>query len=342
LLHHPMLIEENIPLAPLTTFKVGGPARYFARVHTQEELREALGFAQKNNLSVLHLGGGSNMLVADAGWSGLVIKIELRGIAQQNGLVVAGAGEEWDALVAYAAQHGLWGIENLSGIPGTVGAAPVQNIGAYGAELGQTLQFVEALDTRSAEVVRFAGDECGFGYRTSRFKREPGRFIALRVGLRLASDGLPNTAYRDLAERFQHAAPSISAVRDAVLAIRKQKFPDLAKEGTAGSFFLNPVVPQETARALQERYPGLPTFPAPQEGMVKIPLGWLLDKVLNLRGYREGRVRLFEHQALVVVAEPGATAAEVQALASFVRTQVQENLGITIEPEVQILDSGAM
>jgi UDP-N-acetylmuramate dehydrogenase len=330
-----MLIEENIPLSPLTTFKIGGPARYFTRVQTQEELRAALAFAQKNNLPVLLLGGGSNLLVADTGWKGLVIKIELRGIAEQNGLLVVEAGEEWDALVEHAVRQDLWGVENLSGIPGTVGAAPVQNIGAYGVELAHTVEFVEALEVSTGAVRRFAKGECGFGYRTSRFKREPGCFVVLRVGLRLVQSGAPNTTYRDLAERFQDAQPTISAVREAVLAIRKQKFPDLTQEGTAGSFFLNPVLSTERAAQLAHEYPGLPLFPAP--GGTKVALAWLLDKALSLKGVRRGRARLFERQPLVVVAERGASAKEVKELADFVCTQVQQNLGITIEPEVQIL-----
>src|SRR3989344_7365215 len=203
-----MLIEENVPLAPLTTFFIGGPARYFARVTTVEELKQSLDYARDKSLATLVLGGGSNVLVSDAGFDGLVIKIEMMGVdpvksSDDHGagkvLLIAGAGESWDALVERAIQSGVWGIENLSGIPGTVGAAPMQNIGAYGAEVKDTLAWVEAFDTQSGAVIRLQNTECSFGYRTSRFKKEPGRFIILRAAFKLNKNGAPNTSYKDLA-----------------------------------------------------------------------------------------------------------------------------------------------
>lgn len=331
-----MIIEEKIPLAPLTTFHIGGPARYFVRVADAEGLQTALDFGRNKALKTFILGGGSNVLFSDAGFDGLVIKIETRGIEEEGGLLIAGAGEEWDALVQYALKCGLWGIENLSGIPGSVGAAPVQNIGAYGAELAQTLEFVEAFDTQTGEVERLSNQACGFGYRTSRFKQEPGRFIVLCVGLRLSASGAPNLAYRDLAEHFgPDARPRLEEVREAVLAIRAKKFPDLAKEGTAGSFFLNPVISTAEAAALAAKYPAMPQFPA--EGGIKVSLAWLLDNALGIKGMQRGAVRLFERQPLVIVAERGATAQEVRALASEVARLAQEKLALTIEPEVRII-----
>jgi UDP-N-acetylmuramate dehydrogenase len=346
-----MTIEENIPLAPLTTFHIGGPARCLAHVQDIKEMHEALSFAKKKELQVLILGGGSNVLIADAGFEGLVIKIEIAGVEiKKEGekvFLIAGAGENWDALVQKAVAENLWGVENLSGIPGTVGAAPVQNIGAYGTELKDTLAWVEALDTRSGGSKKFLNSECGFSYRSSIFKKEAGRFVVLRVALQLSVLPKPNISYRDLLQVFsENMHPTLGEIRTAVLAIRAAKFPDLAKEGTAGSFFLNPIVSKDLATKLAEQYPGLPQFLA-EEGLpdgkasVKLSLAWLLDHVLNLRGLRRGRARLFEKQPLVIVAEHppagGCSARDVVALAEEVEWQVKEKIGIEIEREVRIL-----
>src|SRR3989344_3638093 len=191
-----MITEENVPLAELTTFKLGGPARYFVRVTTVGELKEALGYARDKKIATLILGGGSNLLISDGGFDGLVIKIELRGVERQGDTFVASAGENWDALAARAGNDGVGGGGNLSGIPGTVGAAPIQNIGAYGAEAKDTLAWVEAFDTQSREVVRLQNGECGFGYRTSRFKKEPGRFVILRAAFELKRNGSANISYK--------------------------------------------------------------------------------------------------------------------------------------------------
>ena len=327
-----MTIEENILLAPLTTFKIGGPARFFVRVKNIDELREALAFAKEKNISFFILGGGSNILVRDEGFPGLVIKIEIGGIEEKDGLLIAGAGEEWDALVLYVVKKNLWGIENLSGIPGSVGAAPVQNIGAYGAELKETLSFVEAFDMSRGLIVRFSNAECGFGYRTSMFKKEPGRFCITSVELKLSKNGVPNLSYRDL-QGLKN--PSLLLVREAVLGIRAKKFPDLTQEGTAGSFFLNPIVSKEKTEELLRRFPQLLKFPA--ENGVKISLAWLLDRALKLKGTKRGSARLFERQPLVIAAKRGARAGDVRELAEFVASRMREELKIEIEPEVRIL-----
>jgi UDP-N-acetylmuramate dehydrogenase len=327
-----MQIEEHIPLAPLTTFKIGGKARFFVRVQTIEELKEALAFAQSKQLKFFILGGGSNILVPDEGLDALVIKIDNKGIEEKDELLIAQAGEEWDNVVSYANERGLWGIENLSGIPGSTGAAPVQNIGAYGTELKDTLHFVDAFDTKRGEIVRFSNEQCEFGYRTSLFKKNPGHYCIMRVGLRLSKTGKPNLSYKDL-QPLQN--PSLREVREVVIAIRRKKFPDLSQEGTAGSFFLNPVVTEDAAAQLKKKYPLLPQFAA--TGGIKISLAWLLDNVLNMRGKRHGNVRLFENQPLVVVAQRGARATEVRGLMAEVMEEVMEAFGIALEPEVQIL-----
>lgn len=335
-----MMIEENIPLAPLTTFHLGGPARFFVRVKTAEDLRAVLAEASSRRLATLILGGGSNLLVDDRGFDGLVIKIELAGVQWERvgdkTLLVAGAGEEWDALVKQAVAKNLWGIENLSGIPGTMGAAPVQNIGAYGAELKDTLAWVEALDLRTGDIRNFPSRECGFGYRTSLFKKESGRFITLRVALLLGHDSKPNLSYRDVGENFrENSHPTLAQIRSAVLTIRAGKFPDVAQEGTAGSFFLNPIVPKETARELKKRYPEMPQFDT--ESGVKLPLAWILDKALGVRGLSHGCARLFEKQPLVIVAQKNCSAEDVKKLSELVQEKIKKEIGIEIEKEVRII-----
>lgn len=333
----PMQIEERIPLGSLTTFQIGGPARYFARVKSVEDLAEALQFAKEKNAKVFFLGGGSNVLVDDAGFDGLVIKIEVKGVAEQDSRMSAGAGESWDALVLRTVENNLWGIENLSGIPGTVGGAVVQNIGAYGQALSQTLEWVEVYDTTTGAEKRLSKKEYQSGYRDSIFKREPGRYVVLRVALALSLGGVPATSYKDLAVRFAGKTPSLQEIRAAVLEIRAQKFPDLQVEGTAGSFFKNPIVTEEEAKKLQLQYPDMPVFTMPETSGIKVPLAWLLDKALHLRGARMGGARLFERQPLVIAAEPNTPSADVKKLAAYVQEKVREAFDIEIEPEVTVI-----
>jgi UDP-N-acetylmuramate dehydrogenase len=327
-----MIIEEQVPLAPLTTFRIGGPARYFARAQSVQEVKEVLSFAKERTLQVLILGGGSNVLISDEGFDGVVLKLELKGVLREGETLIAAAGEEWDALVERAIMEGLWGIENLSGIPGSVGASPVQNIGAYGTELKDVLDWVEVLDRESGTVVKLTKRECGFGYRTSTFKRGHGRYVVLRVALRLHKNGTPNTTYKDLVDIVGSTLPQI---RQKVLAVRADKFPDLSKEGTAGSFFLNPVISKKQVAQLSARYPGMPQYPT--EGGIKLSLAWLLDRVLQVKGMHEGGARLFEKQPLVIAAERDSKAYEVRILAQKIKNLVKEKLQIEIEEEVRIV-----
>lgn len=334
---HSVMIEEHVPLAPYTTFRLGGPGRFFARVSTLNALQEALAFAQQKKLKVFYLGGGSNVLVPDAGFDGLVVKIEFAALERTERGYVAAAGELWDTLVARAVADGLWGLENLSGIPGTVGGAVVQNIGAYGAALSQTLAWVEAFDTQNNKVVTIDTAGCAFGYRDSIFKQQKGRYVVLRAAVTLSPEPQPNVSYADLAARFATAEPSLAAIREAVLAIRADKFPNLALEGTAGSFFLNPTVPAAQAHELAARYRGMPLFAMPETAAVKVPLGWILDKVLNLRGYSRGGARLYERQALVIAASQSATAHDVRALCEAVKKEVEAKTNLKIKEEVTML-----
>ena len=327
-------------LGPLTTFRIGGPAHFFVAVHTLEELKEALAFASERSVPILFLGGGSNILIADEGFEGLVIKIELRGIElhkeETGSLLIASAGESWDGVVAYSVSEHLWGLENLSGIPGTVGAAPVQNIGAYGSEVKDTIRWVEALDVRTGEIKRFDTVACQFAYRSSFFKRDLGRWCVIRVAFGLVTHGTPNVQYRDLAEAFNdRPMPTLADIRRVVLAIRARKFPDLTKEGTAGSFFLNPVVPVARANQLKSQFPALPQYAA--DGGIKISLAWLLDAALGLKGFSVGGARLFEKQPLVVVAAPGSSSREVESLSREVIEKIRATYAIDVEPEVRIV-----
>lgn len=333
-----MQFLENIALAPYTTFKIGGLARFFVAVKTVDELAESLDFARDQNLATLILGGGSNILISDDGFDGLVIKIEIKnGITVDKTSVAASAGENWDELVAFCVENGLWGIENLSGIPGTLGGAVVQNIGAYGAALSQVLTLVAVYDTTETRIKMLSVEECKFGYRGSIFKEEEGRYIILAATLRLVSSPTPNVSYKDLQTRFKDSSIDLKAIRNAVLEIRAGKFPDLAVEGTAGSFFKNPIMSQEEANVLKQTYPEMPLFSMPETNGIKVPLGWLLDHALNLRGYAVGGARLFEKQALVIAAAQGTSAHEVKELVNTVQKKVFEELKIKIEPEVKIL-----
>jgi UDP-N-acetylmuramate dehydrogenase len=244
--------------------------------------------------------------------------------------------------VSEVVEKGLWGVENLSGIPGTVGGAVVGNIGAYGQVQSQTLVWVEALNTTTGSLERFDNTQCAFGYRESVFSRTSGAYIVVRAAYRLAHTAQPDTTYADLQKIFStdlaiKKEPTIEAIREAVLHIRTGKFPDLLKEGSAGSFFKNPIVSKEEAQALRERYPNMPQFSMPETDGVKIPLGWLIDHVLHLKGYREGGARLFEKQALVIAAQRGTSASAVRALANSVREKIFNECGINIEHEVKII-----
>lgn len=333
-----MILTENVPLATLTTLKAGGPARYVIDCANREEVREAVSFAHEHALPILPLGSGSNVLASDDGFEGVVLRMLIPGIESvENGdavTLIAGAGVPWDALVAEAAVRGLWGIENLAGIPGSTGAAPVQNIGAYGMEIKQTLTYVDAFDTKTGEVIRLTGEECGFGYRDSRFKHEL-NLIIVTVAFTLSRNGTPKIEYADLAaarERGEDLSTP-TAIGDAVRTVRSFKFPDLAAVGTAGSFFKNPIISYEQHQELAARFGAVPSFPV--EGGVKIPLAFILDRVLKLRGHAEGNVSLFGNQPLVLVATDNASAVEIDTFADSVAARVMSETGIKVEREVR-------
>ncbi|HWC15982.1 MAG TPA: UDP-N-acetylmuramate dehydrogenase [Terriglobales bacterium] len=340
-------ILENVPLAPHTTLQVGGPARYFVEAQSEAEILDALSYAREHSHEVFVLGGGSNLVIADAGWRGLVLKIGIRGIhaEQHNGkrLFTAGAGEDWDKLVAYSVEQNCSGIECMSGIPGTVGGTPVQNVGAYGQEVAETIRSVRVIDTLAGEVQDLTAAECGFSYRTSIFNTsQKGRYIVTSVSYLLASDGVPRLDYADLKRHFagKTSTPALSELRDAVRTIRSSKgmliSADDADSRSAGSFFKNPIIlagEYERIAALpicREQKP--PSFPAPA-GTVKISAAWLVEKSGFHKGYTEGRVGISHKHSLAIVNRGGATASEIVLLKSKVQEAVLRVFGVHLHPE---------
>ncbi len=337
-----MIIREQVLLAPYTTFHIGGCARYFAEVESDADIVEAVEFAHTLNLPISILGGGSNLLISDRGFDGLVIymtgeRVEIRK-DDHGALVIADAGMNWDKLVGVCVEAGLWGIENLSGIPGNVGATPVQNIGAYGAEVGSFIEWVNVYDKNECVFKRLSKAECKLAYRDSIFKQEEGKsHIVVRVAYRLPQKGKLNIEYKDLIAYAQneHALDTIADVRNAVLTIRARKFPLYAGTtiGTAGSFFKNPVVSSEAGATFSARFPDAPLFPQ-EGGNIKLSAAWIIDNILKMKGVREGNVGTWEAQALVMINFGGGTAAEVVSFAKHIIARAQNETGIILEPEV--------
>ncbi len=288
-----MKIQEHISLKEFTTFRIGGPARYFITASSIDELKAAILFAEEKHLPLFILGGGSNVLVSDEGFPGVVIKIEMKGreikeldLDTQNVEVIAGAGEEWDSFVEYCVSYGLYGIENLSYIPGSVGAAPVQNIGAYGSEVKDSLSWVEVFNTEKKEIETFSKEECIFGYRDSIFKKTEGKkYVITRVAFLLSRNGTLNINYKDITEYIKNNTieeVSLQKVRDIVVDIRKKKLPDVREVGTAGSLFKNPIIEKTRYEELVKIYPLMPQYPI-NETQVKIPAAWILDTICGLK-----------------------------------------------------------
>jgi UDP-N-acetylmuramate dehydrogenase len=344
-----MVLEENVSLLPYNTFGLDVKARYLARFTSVEELRELLQLPLVQAAEKLVLGGGSNLLFTQD-FGGVVLKNEIRGLHllsedadTQTALLRAGAGESWHGLVEYALDQELSGIENLSLIPGTVGAAPLQNIGAYGAELRDTFERLEALEISTGRLRVFAADECGFGYRESVFKNVlKGQFIVTAVVLRLHRRARINVRYgalqETLAELGVTGEPTPREVSQAVVRIRRSKLPDPAQIGNAGSFFKNPAISQARFDALHAQYPNLPGYPVP--GGVKVPAGWLIEQAGwkgARRGGSPGTHGVHDRQALVLVHLGGASGQDLRILAEDIIASVRQKFGIELHPEVNIL-----
>jgi UDP-N-acetylmuramate dehydrogenase len=333
-------IQENIPLAPLTTLKIGGPARYFVRAENEGDVVEALEFASDKGLEIFVLGGGSNILVADAGFDGLVLQIALAGVAydpfDDSTLVTAMAGENWDMLVKSCVNSGLAGLECMSGIPGSVGGTPVQNVGAYGQEVAETIETVRCLDRLTGQIVELSNPQCGFTYRTSIFNStERGRYIVVSAAYRLTRGGEPRIAYKDLAERFNGDEPTLHDVRKAVLEIRRAKSMVIDEADpnslSAGSFFKNPVVTKPQLDDLRSRFMDMPSFVF-GDGY-KVPAAWLIENAGFYKGYRLGNAGISANHTLAIINTGGATAADVIALKNIIQTKVLEEFGVALQPE---------
>jgi UDP-N-acetylmuramate dehydrogenase len=336
-----MRIEENIPLSTLTTFRTGGPARFLLTLESREEVLQAVAFAKEKKLPLIPLGHGSNMLPPDAGLSAVLLRYLPDGVAvekeNRSAIVTAEAGLSWDALAERAVREGWWGIENLSAIPGTVGAAVVQNIGAYGAAVESTLLSVEAYDTKAEAFVTLLREQCRFGYRTSIFKQESDRYFITAVTFEFPLHSEPNLTYADMQAYFkEHAgAPTLGELREAIRTIRGNKFPSLAEFGTAGSFFLNPIFTQKNITAIRSKYPEMPVYKLP-EGGIKIPLAWIFDQIMHAKGRAEGGAVIWDKQPLVIVTKNGGTTRDVVALAKSVVDDFYRVTDMKIMPEVRL------
>jgi UDP-N-acetylmuramate dehydrogenase len=338
------LIHENVALAPLTTFQIGGPARYFVNALTEEDIVDSIQFAKTRQLPIFVLGGGSNLLVADAGFPGLVIKVGLQGVEWQSDgdatLVRAGAGMEWDPLVELCVERNLAGIECLSGIPGSVGGTPVQNVGAYGQEVSEALVGVRAYDRSKDSAVELSREQCQFTYRSSLFNTTAkDRYIVVQVTYSLSNNGAPSLRYPDVQREFdgQHSPPTLTEVRTAVRRIRARKAmllvdgdPDCR---SAGSFFKNPIITEKEFVELQARTElNIPRYPAPV-GKVKTAAAWLIEQAGFSKGYSLGSAGLSTKHTLALVNKGDARAEHILRLAREIRLRVHDKFGVDLVPE---------
>lgn len=339
-----MEIQKSASLQPYNTFGIDAKAALLTSFSSVEELRALLQYPDVQALPLLVLGGGSNVLLTQDVKAAVLLN-RIKGISQVDDsadtvLVTAGSGETWHDLVLYTIAHDLGGIENLSLIPGTVGAAPLQNIGAYGVELKDTFHSLEALEIATGQLMTFNKEQCGFGYRESIFKKEAkGKFIVTAVTLRLSKENHHyNTSYgaiKDVLTAQQVKELSLKAISEAVCHIRKSKLPDPAKIGNTGSFFKNPEISKALFEQLKAQYPAMPGYPVSEE-LVKVPAGWLIEQC-GWKGKVLGKHGVHKDQALVLVNYGGATGEEVKELAYEVIRSVQEKFGIALTPEVNII-----
>lgn len=332
-----MKLTPHASLLTLNTLALDAHCLWLVEVAQVDDLQQLVTKPELTDLPRLVLGGGSNVLFCND-FAGLVVLNRLKGIQLQDEgehwLLHVAAGEEWHQLVCHALQQGWYGLENLALIPGTVGAAPVQNIGAYGVELASFCAYVEAFNWQSAQLERIDAADCHFGYRDSIFKHEyqDSHFITA-VGLRLPKAWTPVLGYGPLAALGD--APTAQAIFDTVCATRRAKLPDPAVLGNAGSFFKNPVVTRALADTLKQQYPHMPCYPA-GEGQAKLAAGWLIDQC-GLKGFAIGRAAVHQEQALVLVNLGGASAMELIALAAHVRDSVEQKFGVVLEHEVRFM-----
>ena len=333
-------LQENLSLSAWTTFGVGGPARYFLNAASEQDVVDGLDYAKSQNIPVFILGGGSNLLIADRGFDGLVLRIGLKGMVWEGPQLRAAAGEDWDEVAAACVHHGLGGVECLSGIPGLAGGTPVQNVGAYGQEIADVLVRVRALDRQTESVLELSRQDCGFAYRSSIFNTtQKDRYIVLWITYELQERAVPHVKYPDLLRRFEEnaAPPTLMEVRQAVREIRASKGmlivggdPDCR---SAGSFFKNPILPEEEyARLQSSAQEAVPRYPA-GTGKVKTSAAWLIERAGFKKGYGIGPAGVSTKHTLALVNRGGAKASDIVRVAREIRKGVEDAFGIRLVPE---------
>jgi UDP-N-acetylmuramate dehydrogenase len=337
-----MHFEEHVRLAGFTTLGVGGAARWFAKAVTEVDVAEAVAFAQDRHVPLFVLGGGSNLLVSDEGFPGLVLQMGIAGVECEGDVLRVGAGVVWDAFVQQMVDARLQGVECLAGIPGTIGGTPVQNVGAYGQDVSETIVSVRCFDTVVGQFVELSNAECGFAYRTSRFNTtERGRYIVTRVDFKLHEGGAPCLKYADLKKHFEgKVSPALAEVAEAVRTIRRGKGMVVdagdPNSRSAGSFFRNPIVGEELLLKASEAagigVEAVPHWPA-GDGLVKLPAAWLLEQAGFVRGYAMGRTGISSRHTLAVINRGDATAADIIALRERIIETVRLKFGIELEQE---------
>ncbi|MGB8815949.1 MAG: UDP-N-acetylmuramate dehydrogenase [Minisyncoccia bacterium] len=342
-----MKIKKSVKLSKYCSFRTGGNARFFCIVKNLSDLKKAISFSKENKIKFFILGGGSNVLINDAGFSGLVIKNEI--LCKEvfsRGIISFGAGEKWDGCVLFSIKNNLFGLENLSYIPGTVGGSAVQNIGAYGAEAKDFILKVEVYDVVSGEVFQLKNKDCNFSYRNSIFKNNK-NLIITKVYFSLDKKFKANLNYSGIVEKIEENSQKkrknikreVTAidVRNAVISIRKSKLPEVSELGSAGSFFKNPVLDRKDLKKIQNIHPDIKFFSGKgaEKGKFKISLSYILDKICNLKGFRKGTVGFYNNQSLVIVNFGKANTKEILELAEIAEKKVKEKIGIKIQMEVE-------
>lgn len=343
-----MRIESDVSLAQWCTLGVGGPARAFCRAESEDDVLEALRWGESHELAVTILGGGSNVVIADRGIDGLVVQIAIAGVetsdTNQHRRFSVGAGEPWDQFVASTVDADCAGLECLSGIPGLVGGTPVQNVGAYGQDVSETITEVSVIDRAQRVSLTMSAADCGFAYRSSRFKHaDAGRFIVTRVNFRLRPGGAPTVAYADVVAHFQQAgiaSPTLRQVREAILQIRRRKGMVIEEGNPAnqsvGSFFVNPVISranfEQLMAAAADSGESVPHYPLPN-GDVKVPAAWLIEHAGYRRGYDAGPVGVSPFQSQAIINRGAARAEDVMTLACDIKRAVWQKFGVAIVPE---------
>lgn len=328
-------LQPQFDLRAFNTLGLRCVADSYMAITASEQIPLLMNYASEQRLPLLWMGGGSNLVLAES-VPGIVAQLKLEGVellesTDQSALLRVGAGEVWHNFVRWTLEQGYFGLENLALIPGSVGASPVQNIGAYGVEVCELIECVDAYDSQTRQWVSLTAGDCQFGYRDSLFKRNPGRFVIASVTFRLSREYHPKLSYAPLAHRFgERSAIDALEVFDAVCEIRSAKLPDPSVLGNAGSFFKNPVVNQAQFNALQAQYPDIPNFPA--DSGLKLAAGWLIEQA-GLKGYTDGPVGVHKLQALVLVNYGGASRVELEALATRVKAQVMQKFGVQLEQE---------